>query len=93
MSIPKRLEVAARETRLTRFGAGQHTSLISHFDRFPGAQEAQGAMRIHFLSAMPLLGHNDGADQTGGVSCLGLGYLELTELLIRQGAEPEHHGN
>lgn len=33
---------------------------------------------------MTLLGYNDGADHSGGVS-----YLELAELLIRQGVEPD----
>ncbi len=37
--------------------------------------------RIHFASAMTLLGYNDGADSSAGAS-----YLELAELLERDGA-------
>ena len=73
------LEVA--EARLEQFGGRQHTYLVRRFDRFPGTR---GAERIHFASAMTLLGYNDGADHSGGVS-----YLELAELLIRQGAESD----
>lgn len=79
--LAKEAGVEVAEARLERFGARQHTFLVRRFDRVPGAQ---GARRIHFASAMTLLGHNDGADHTEGAS-----YLDLAELIIRQGAEPE----
>ena len=69
------LDVA--EARIEHFGARQHTYLGSRFDRIPGTEG------IHFASAMTLLMYNHGADHSEGVS-----YLELVELLIRQGAEP-----
>ena len=73
------LEMA--EARMEHFGGRQYTYLVRRFDRTPGTQ---GKERIHFASAMTLLGYNDGADHTERVS-----YLELVELLIRQGAEPD----
>jgi len=72
------LEVA--EARIERFGGRQRTYLVRRFDRTPGTQ---GKERIHFASAMTLLGYNDGADHVAGAS-----YLDLVELIIRQGAAP-----
>ena len=72
------LEVA--DARLEQFGGRHSTYLVRRFDRHPGTMDQA---RIHFASAMTLLGYNDGADHEGGVS-----YLELAELIIRQGAEP-----
>ena len=69
------------EARLEQFGRNQGTYLARRFDRVAGSK---GKERIHFASAMTLLGHNDGADHVGGVS-----YLDLVELIIRQGAEPD----
>lgn len=40
--------------------------------------------RIHFASAMTLLGHTDGADYLSGVS-----YLDLAEFIIQNGANPD----
>ncbi len=55
------------ECRAQRFSGRQHTFLTERFDRM-------GARRIHFASAMTLLGYTDGADAATGVS-----YLELVE--------------
>lgn len=52
----------------------QHTFLSKRFDR-----TADGK-RIHFASAMTLLGHTDGANHTEGVS-----YLELAEFIMQHG--------
>jgi len=79
--LAKRAGLDVAEAGIERFGGQQHTYLVRRFDRTPGKQ---GQERIHFASAMTLLGHTDGADHSEGVS-----YLELVELLIRQGAEPE----
>ncbi|HVU58673.1 MAG TPA: HipA domain-containing protein [Puia sp.] len=62
-----------RARRLTR---RHHTFLTRRFDR-------EGSDRIHFASAMTLLGKTDGADAAANVS-----YLHLAELLQRQGAHP-----
>jgi serine/threonine-protein kinase HipA len=40
--------------------------------------------RIHFASAMTLLGHADGTDSQAGAS-----YLEIVEFITRQGARPD----
>lgn len=55
------------ECKAQRFGGRQHTFLTKRFDRM-------GRRRIHFASAMTLLGYTDGADAAAGVS-----YLELAE--------------
>lgn len=59
--------------RLTR---DHHSFLTRRFDR-------AGDHRIHFASAMTLLGETDGADAAGNIS-----YLHLAEVLQRQGAHP-----
>jgi len=69
------------EARLGQFGGKQGTYMTRRFDRMA---ETKGKGRIHFASAMTLLGHNDGADHAAGVS-----YLDLAELIIRQGADPD----
>ncbi len=68
-----RVPVAAART----FTCRHHTFLSRRFDRTPSGQ------RIHFASAMTLLGYADGADAASGVS-----YLELAEFLMRHGAAP-----
>ncbi len=65
------------EARLLQFGSKHHTYLSRRFDR------KNDGTRIHFASAMTLLGYNDGAGHEDGVS-----YLELAEIIQRFGAEP-----
>jgi len=60
---------------LKKLNSKYHTFLNQRFDR-----TAKGE-RIHFASAMTLLGYNDGTDYTTGVS-----YLELAEFIMRNGA-------
>ena len=55
-----------------------HTFASKRFDRIGGSN---GNSRIHFASAMTLLGYGDGADYREGVS-----YLELAELITNRGA-------
>lgn len=59
------------ESRAQKFSSKQHTFLTKRFDRLDG-------LRIHFASAMTLLGYTDGADSAEGVS-----YLELAEWIGR----------
>lgn len=59
--------------RLSKYGS---TFLTKRFDR-------SGSKRIHFASAMTLLGARDGDDSLDGAS-----YLEIAELIIRSGASP-----
>jgi len=63
------------EAKLIHFSGKHHTYLSKRFDR-------AGKGRIHFASAMTLLGYNDGASAEHGVS-----YLELLEFIQRYGAE------
>jgi len=58
-----------------KFSGKQHTFLTKRFDRTPFGQ------RIHFASAMTLLGYTDGVSFQDGVS-----YLELAEFIMRKGA-------
>lgn len=55
-----------------------HTFLTKRFDR-------QGDARIHYASAMTLLGYEDGNNAADGIS-----YLEMIEMLERFGAQPTH---
>ena len=59
-----------------RFTQHYHTFLTKRFDR-------NGDGRIHFASAMTLLGHNDGVDAAAGIS-----YLHIAEYIMRYGAQP-----
>ncbi len=65
------------EGKVQKFNNNYHTFLTKRFDRTTKGE------RIHFASAMTLLGHKDGED-TGGAS-----YLELTEFISRHGANIE----
>lgn len=58
------------------YSRDQHTFLTHRFDR-------SGNERIHFASAMTLLGYKDGHDHAHGGS-----YLELVELIEQYGADP-----
>jgi len=60
------------------FSGRQHTFLTKRFDRTP----SNG--RIHFSSAMTLLGYKDGHSHRDGGS-----YLELVELIENYGARPD----
>lgn len=66
------------EARLLQFGSKHHTFLTKRFDR------TKDSRRIHFASAMTLLGYNDGTSHEDGVS-----YLEMVEVIQRYGAEPQ----
>ena len=61
------------EVNLRRFSSRFHTFLTKRFDR-------RVSDRLHFASAMTLLGYNDGNDSDDGAS-----YLELAEFLQRYG--------
>lgn len=63
------------EGRAQKFSGKQHTFLSKRFDRTPTGE------RIHFASAMTLLGYRDGDNHSTGVS-----YLDLVEFIIANGA-------
>lgn len=60
--------------RLLQFSGKHHTFLSKRFDRIKDK-------RIHFASAMTLLGYQDGADFHDGLS-----YLDIVAFIIQQGA-------
>lgn len=64
------------EGQLKQFNSKDHTFLAKRFDR------SINGTRVHFASAMTMLGYTDGAGHDTGVS-----YLEIAEFLIRHGAE------
>ncbi|MCI1189824.1 HipA domain-containing protein [Hymenobacter sp. DH14] len=61
--------------RAQRFNSRHHTYLSQRFDRTATGE------RLHFASAMTLLGYQDGTDHQDGAS-----YLDLAGLLVQQGA-------
>ena len=75
LAITAGLNVA--EGKLLQFNNKYHTYLTKRFDRTAVAE------RIHFASAMTLLGHIDGEDASGA------SYLELMEFISRHGAAVE----
>lgn len=62
------------ESRLEKFSDAGSTFLVRRFDR-------SGTKRIHFASAMALLGKTDGTEEAG--------YLELVDFLMANGANPK----
>lgn len=62
------------ESRLLKFNSKYHSYLSKRFDRTIKGE------RIHFASAMTLLGHIDGENSAGA------SYLELMEFITRYGA-------
>jgi serine/threonine-protein kinase HipA len=72
LALKSGLDVAISMTGT--FHSKQHTFLTKRFDR-------KRNKRIHFASAMTLLGHTDGTNHEAGVS-----YLDLAEFIMRHGA-------
>ncbi|HTF04982.1 MAG TPA: HipA domain-containing protein, partial [Bacteroidia bacterium] len=66
----------AAEGMIKQFNNDYHTFLTKRFDRNEKGE------RIHFASAMTMLGYVDGAGENTGVS-----YLELADFLMRNGAD------
>lgn len=65
------------ESKTQKFSSNHHTFLTKRFDR------TNDGIRLHFASAMTLLGYSDGNDHHDGVS-----YLELAEFISTHGANP-----
>lgn len=65
------------ESRLERFSSQGSTFLVKRFDR------GEAGSRIHYASAMTLLGKKDGSSAKDGSS-----YLELVEFIRKNGAQP-----
>ena len=73
--LAKNSGVDIAEAKIEKFASKNNTFLTKRFDRTNKRE------RIHFASAMTLLGHKDGDDFTEGVS-----YLEFVEFLMKYGA-------
>ena len=69
--MARKCGIEMAESWAQKFSNGQHTFLTKRFDRINGK-------RIHFASAMTLLGYTDGTNSAEGVS-----YLELAEWIGR----------
>jgi serine/threonine-protein kinase HipA len=74
--LAKACGIHVSEARLQKFSGKHHTYLSKRFDR----TDAQ--KRIHFASAMTLLGLQDGADHVEGV-----GYLDLVGFIMQHSPE------
>ncbi|MCZ7602512.1 MAG: HipA domain-containing protein [Melioribacteraceae bacterium] len=72
LAIKSGIDVAQAMTK--KYSSKHHTFLTKRFDR-------NKKRRIHFASAMTLLGYKDGSDYSQGVS-----YLELAEFIAVNGA-------
>lgn len=66
--------LSVSEAMTQKFYSKQHTFLTKRFDR------TENGGRIHFASAMTLLGHTDGTNHKAGVS-----YLDIVEFIIKNG--------
>lgn len=74
--LAERSGLRTAPSNLLRVSTADRTFLLRRFDR-------QGANRVHFASAMCLLGCQDG---DGAAS--GIGYLDLAALILRCGSHP-----
>ena len=63
------------ECKAEKFSSPHHTFLTKRFDRMPNNE------RLHFASAMTMLGYTDGNNASSGVS-----YLELAEFIVKHGS-------
>ena len=72
-TLAVRAGVQVAECVRRRFASPHHTFLSKRFDRAPGGR------RMHFASAMTLLGRHDGED--------GASYMDLIDVLVQQGAQ------
>lgn len=77
--LAKKAGLTVAEATVGQFKSKQHTFLSKRFDR-TNKQE-----RIHFASAMTLLGYTDGTDHATGVS-----YLNIAEFISRYGVNKEN---
>jgi len=73
--LAKKAGINVAQGLVQKFSGQNHTFLSKRFDRTNDGE------RIHFSSAMTLLGYTDGADFHDGAS-----YLEFAEFLMKNGA-------
>lgn len=73
--LARKAGIRMAEATAKKYNSKQHTYLTKRFDRTTEGK------RIHFSSAMTLLGYTDGVGAEDGIS-----YLELVEFIIQNGA-------
>jgi serine/threonine-protein kinase HipA len=76
--LARNVGINVPESVTGKFYSKKHTFLTKRFDR-----TSQGE-RIHFASAMTLLGHTDGTNHLSGAS-----YLDLAAFIMQNGASPD----
>ncbi len=76
-NLAKQAEINVADAFIEKFSGRHHTFITRRFDRIQH-------QRIHFASAMTLLGYSDGADFQEGVS-----YLQLAEFIMQNGVNIE----
>jgi len=76
--LAKSAGINVAEGKLEKFNSKYHTYCSKRFDRIKNNK------RVHFASAMTMLGYTDGEQATGA------SYLELMEFIFRNGAEVEN---
>ena len=76
--MARKAGINAAEAIIKRYNNKRHTYLTKRFDRTIDGR------RIHFSSAMTLLGYTDGDGAEDGVS-----YLELAQFIVKNGARPK----
>lgn len=74
-SLAKKAGINCAVGKVGKYNSNYHTYLTKRFDR-----DGEGT-RIHFASAMTLLGYSDGAGAEDGIS-----YLELAEFIMKHGS-------
>lgn len=72
--------INAAKTKVLQAGEKYHTLLSQRFDR------TDDGKRIHFASAMTLLGLNDGDNAS-----TGYGYLDIVDFMLRNCTDVEHN--
>ena len=77
-TLARQCGIRVPASMIKRYAHPHHTFLVQRFDR------TGSGSRRHFASAMTLTDHEDGDDAASGAS-----YLEIAEVLIRQGAQPK----
>jgi serine/threonine-protein kinase HipA len=76
--LAQKAGIEVPEVKAIALSGKHHTFLTKRFDR------TSDQKRIHFASAMTLLGHRDGSDFTTGIS-----YMEIAEFILAFGAQPD----
>jgi serine/threonine-protein kinase HipA len=73
--LAKSAGINVTESKIQKFSSNYHTYLTKRFDRTSSGE------RIHYASAMTMLGYNDGDNYDEGAS-----YLEIADFLTNNGA-------